>query len=187
VLRRFVASGGSGWSSLCACHLWVGFLTSCWPSGVLGGVWLERGENTIDPNQECPSQFTVYAKEGIVFVMIGIDPHKATHTAVAVDDDEHVIGEFTLEASNDQVERLCGHARDVPTLQRHVLLPSHAHSRQRRFPVHMDRCRYELATCVRRLHTRLTPQPDSAYPAGWPTGNAYVLRVQGRPRRMLRI
>jgi transposase len=38
--------------------------------------------------------------------MIGIDPHKATHTAVAVDDDEHVIDEFTLEASKDQVERL---------------------------------------------------------------------------------
>ena len=38
--------------------------------------------------------------------MIGIDPHKATHTAVAVDDDEHVIDEFTLEASNSQVERL---------------------------------------------------------------------------------
>jgi transposase len=42
--------------------------------------------------------------------MIGIDPHKATHTAVAVDDDENVIDEFTLEASNDQVERLTGWA-----------------------------------------------------------------------------
>ena len=38
--------------------------------------------------------------------MIGIDPHKATHTAVAVDDDENVIGEFTLEASKNQIERL---------------------------------------------------------------------------------
>jgi transposase len=38
--------------------------------------------------------------------MIGIDPHKATHTAVGVDDDENVIDEFTLEASNSQVERL---------------------------------------------------------------------------------
>ncbi len=38
--------------------------------------------------------------------MIGIDPHKATHTAVAVDDDENEVGEFTLEASDDQVERL---------------------------------------------------------------------------------
>jgi len=42
--------------------------------------------------------------------MIGIDPHKATHTAVAVDDDERVIGEFTLEASDNQVERLRGWA-----------------------------------------------------------------------------
>jgi transposase len=42
--------------------------------------------------------------------MIGIDPHKATHTAVAVDDDENVIGEFTLETSSNQVERLCGWA-----------------------------------------------------------------------------
>jgi hypothetical protein len=42
--------------------------------------------------------------------MIGIDPHMATHTAVAIDDDENVIDEFTLEASNDQVERLTGWA-----------------------------------------------------------------------------
>ncbi len=38
--------------------------------------------------------------------MIGIDPHKATHTAVAVDDDEQVIDEVTLEASNNQVGQL---------------------------------------------------------------------------------
>ena len=44
--------------------------------------------------------------------MIGIDPHKATHTAVAIDDDEHVIDEFTLESSNDQVERLCDWASE---------------------------------------------------------------------------
>jgi transposase len=42
--------------------------------------------------------------------MIGIDPHKATHTAVAVDDDENVISEFTLETSSSQVERLTGWA-----------------------------------------------------------------------------
>jgi transposase len=38
--------------------------------------------------------------------MIGIDPHKATHTAVAVDDDEKVIGEVTLGASSSQVGQL---------------------------------------------------------------------------------
>ena len=44
--------------------------------------------------------------------MIGIDPHKATHTAVAVDDDEKVIGEFTLEASGRQVDKLTEWADD---------------------------------------------------------------------------
>jgi len=38
--------------------------------------------------------------------MIGIDPHKATHTAVAIDDDEDVIDEYTLKASRSQTERL---------------------------------------------------------------------------------
>jgi transposase len=45
--------------------------------------------------------------------MIGIDPHKATHTAVAVDDDENVIDEFTLEASDNQAERLCDWAEGL--------------------------------------------------------------------------
>ncbi|MFV1971642.1 MAG: IS110 family transposase [Acidimicrobiia bacterium] len=39
--------------------------------------------------------------------MIGIDPHKATHTAVAIDDDENVIDELTLGSSSTQAERLC--------------------------------------------------------------------------------
>ena len=38
--------------------------------------------------------------------MIGIDPHKATHTAVAVDGNEHVVDEFQLRASSHQAERL---------------------------------------------------------------------------------
>ena len=45
--------------------------------------------------------------------MIGIDPHKATHTAVAVDDDEQVIDEFTLGSSNDQAERLTSWAEGL--------------------------------------------------------------------------
>jgi transposase len=39
-------------------------------------------------------------------VMIGIDPHKATHTAVAIDRDEHVLDELHVRASADQVPRL---------------------------------------------------------------------------------
>ncbi|MCP4306831.1 MAG: hypothetical protein GY788_18535, partial [bacterium] len=75
-----------GSSSAC-CPFGVGFLTSCLLAGYPTGVWLERGENTINPNQECPPRSTVY-EEGIVMTMIGIDPHKATHTAVAIDDNE---------------------------------------------------------------------------------------------------
>jgi hypothetical protein len=36
-------------------------------------------------NQECPPRFPT-TKENIVTVMIGIDPHKATHTATAIDE-----------------------------------------------------------------------------------------------------
>ncbi len=38
--------------------------------------------------------------------MIGIDPHKSTHTAVAIDSDERVLDEFTLRASKAQTARL---------------------------------------------------------------------------------
>ena len=85
--------------------MWVGFLTSCLPAGYPIVVWLERGENTINPNQECPPRSTVY-EEGIVMTMIGIDPHKATHTAVAVDDNEVVLDEFRARASTVQAQRL---------------------------------------------------------------------------------
>jgi len=50
-------------------------------------------------------------QEGIsMTVMIGIDPHKATHTAVAIDHDEQVIDEFKVRASKVQTERLAGWA-----------------------------------------------------------------------------
>lgn len=39
-------------------------------------------------------------------IMIGIDPHKSTHTAVAIDENEAVLDEFRVRASARQVERL---------------------------------------------------------------------------------
>jgi transposase len=47
-------------------------------------------------------------------VLIGIDPHKATHTAVVVDQEEMAIGELTLKADRHQVERLLNWAIDYP-------------------------------------------------------------------------
>ena len=39
-------------------------------------------------------------------VTIGIDPHKASHTAVAIDNAEHVLDEFRVRACSAQTERL---------------------------------------------------------------------------------
>ena len=39
-------------------------------------------------------------------VMIGIDPHKASHTAVAIDGDEHVLDEIRVRSSASQSDRL---------------------------------------------------------------------------------
>ncbi len=40
-------------------------------------------------------------------VMIGIDPHKASHTAVAIDGDEQILGQFRVRATRSQVAQLC--------------------------------------------------------------------------------
>jgi hypothetical protein len=39
-------------------------------------------------------------------VIIGIDPHKATHMAVAIDGEEHAIGRFEVTADRAQTRRL---------------------------------------------------------------------------------
>jgi hypothetical protein len=39
-------------------------------------------------------------------IMIGIDPHKGSHTAVALDADEHVLAELRVRADRRQTERL---------------------------------------------------------------------------------
>jgi transposase len=44
---------------------------------------------------------------------IGIDPHKATHTAVAIDDDETVLAEITIRADKDQATKLIDWAQSV--------------------------------------------------------------------------
>jgi len=44
---------------------------------------------------------------------IGIDPHKATHTAVAIDDSETVLGELTVPADRYQIARLLDWAGNV--------------------------------------------------------------------------
>jgi transposase len=47
-------------------------------------------------------------------VVIGIDPHKASHTAVAVDEHERGLGQVRVRASAGQAERLLGWAERWP-------------------------------------------------------------------------
>ena len=44
---------------------------------------------------------------------IGIDPHKATDTAVAIDNSEIVLGEITIRADKDQTRKLIDWAQSV--------------------------------------------------------------------------
>ena len=46
---------------------------------------------------------------------IGIDPHKATHTATAINDSEQVLGEVTVAADRTQVKELVGWADQLGT------------------------------------------------------------------------
>jgi transposase len=47
-------------------------------------------------------------------VMTGVDPHKASHTAVAVNAAEQPLGQLRVRASAVQAERLLGWARARP-------------------------------------------------------------------------
>ncbi len=47
-------------------------------------------------------------------VMIGIDPHKASHTAVAIDEKEAPLGEVRVRASAAQAGRLVAWAASWP-------------------------------------------------------------------------
>ena len=47
-------------------------------------------------------------------VMIGVDPHKGSHTAVAVDETEQALGEFKVRSGPAQLERLLSWAERFP-------------------------------------------------------------------------
>jgi len=47
-------------------------------------------------------------------VIIGIDPHKATHMAVAIDGDERSIARFEVRAQRNQSQRLLVWAAPFP-------------------------------------------------------------------------
>jgi transposase len=53
-----------------------------------------------------PVLISATTEEQLMAVMIGIDPHKASHTAVALDEHEQLLGERRVRSTANQVERL---------------------------------------------------------------------------------
>ena len=77
------------------------------PAGILSAVWLERGSCSHRPQSGVPPRFlSLEDVEEVMTVVIGIDPHKASHTAVALDGEEAELGSFRVRGSVRQVEEL---------------------------------------------------------------------------------
>jgi hypothetical protein len=88
-----------GWlKSACRRRQPTGLRTKSLPLGLRHGV--------ADSQQAGVPPWFPTNKEAEMKVMIGIDPHKASHTAVAIDRDEDQIASVKVRATNRQVEQL---------------------------------------------------------------------------------
>ena len=87
----------------------AGFLTKCCSSGTSPGCGSKevRKREPIR-NQECPrrSHLLDRTRELFMQVIIGIDPHKNTHTAVAIDSTETEVGSLQVRATKSQTRQL---------------------------------------------------------------------------------
>ncbi len=80
-------------------------------------AWLERGVNAdTELQSDMPTTVldTRNRKEHPVTVMIGIDPHKGSHTAVAVDASERSLAELRVRSGAKQADRLLAWAQRFP-------------------------------------------------------------------------
>ena len=86
----------------------------------LAVAWLERGA-TADRSgirhARHGSRRNASGKgQSMAAVMIGVDPHKGSHTAVVIDQAEMVLGEVRVRASAAQVQRLLAWAAGTGVL-----------------------------------------------------------------------
>jgi transposase len=95
----------------------VVFVTICWPVEPWVVVWLVRGERRRQPVVVIRSAHRGHlcdlTKEVDMVTTIGIDPHKATHTAVAINETETVLGEITIPADRYQTKTLIDWASEL--------------------------------------------------------------------------
>jgi len=77
---------------------------------VLVTAWLATG-SASPPHQVCPPWHSNHDEEEAMFV-IGIDPHRGSHAAAALDSQEHLQGELQLSADRRQRQQLLAWASD---------------------------------------------------------------------------
>src|ERR1019366_3565455 len=100
---------------------WAGSRGACCPLGLASertvslpvsccDVARKRREHIL--HQECPSRLPFHPMRGTFFmqVLIGVDPHKGSHTAVAIDGDEVQLGQVKVRATKAQCGQLLGWA-----------------------------------------------------------------------------
>jgi transposase len=76
------------------------------PSGSAAGVARKRNGNQV-PHQVCPpGRHPLHLRLEHTVITIGIDPHKGSHSATAVDASEAVVGELRVAADRHQRARL---------------------------------------------------------------------------------
>src|SRR3954466_9349744 len=85
------------------CRL-VGWLVNEETISPVPGLW--RGsKQERHSHQVCPPERTERYEEGFMFI-IGIDPHKASHTATVIDGGESVVAELRIDANASQRQTL---------------------------------------------------------------------------------
>ena len=88
----------------------------CQPAA-LAVAWLERGTALIEPELGMPVTVPGRGERkgaAMAAVIIGVDPHKGSHTAVVTGQQEVVLGQIRVRASAAQAERLLAWAAAWP-------------------------------------------------------------------------
>jgi hypothetical protein len=129
-------------------------------------------------------------KEAEMKVIIGIDPHKASHTAVAIDRDEDQIASVKIRATNRQIEQLLCWAK--PFEKRTWAIESVGglgYLLAQQLVAHGEEVLDVPATLASRIRVLATalqqerPQRRSLDRHRCPAGSSAALGRTGRPRR----
>ena len=111
--RRDILTSGS--RAVCrSCASWLPNEVPA--SGCRRGVARKRRERrTLKSDMPTSVLYQPSRREQDMAVMIGVDPHKGSHTAVALDDNEQPLGELRVRSAAGQLERLVEWAEPFPS------------------------------------------------------------------------